>query len=44
MLDCELELKLPDLFECKKDGTDARSPVAEELPMEGGIDQFRSKS
>ena len=44
MLDCELELKLPDLFKCKKDRTDVRSPVAEELLIEGGIDQFRSKS
>ena len=44
MLDCESELKLPDLFECKNDGTDARSAAAEELPMEGGIDKFRSKS
>ena len=44
MLDCKLELKLPDLFECKNDRTDARSSAAEELPTEGGIDQFRSKS
>ena len=44
MLDCKLELELPDRFECKNDGTDVRSSVAEELPMEGGIDQFRSKS
>ena len=27
-LDCKLELKLPDQFECKNDGTDARSSVA----------------
>ena len=38
------ELKLLNLFECKKDRTDARSPVAKELAMEGGVDQFRSKS
>ena len=44
MLDCKLELKLPDWFECKNDGTDARSSAAEELPMEGGTEWFRSKS
>ena len=37
-LDDKPEFKLPDQFECKNDGTDARSSAAEELPTEGGTE------